>query len=201
MKLTDFNVLTSCPKPHCAWGISIYLYTEYITSMYIDLRCIYQVYELNKKISAVSKDRNSLLFNVPPVVDPSNEIAEVHVEALEWNMLNREWNMSVSDLQEFHNERNSSADFLSFHAFWTEMQPQLFHTSTAADRRTISECCCADGSGPNSWRGSHFYEINTWLWNFGRPQPEKILGNSRFEAAKRVWATKLSRSDICMVYT
>ena len=23
------------------------------------------------------------------------------------------------------------------HAFWTEMQPQLFHTSTAADRRTL----------------------------------------------------------------
>jgi hypothetical protein len=24
-----------------------------------------------------------------------------------------------------------------FHAFWTEMQPQLFHISTAADRRTL----------------------------------------------------------------
>jgi hypothetical protein len=62
----------------------------YITSIYIDLRCIYQVHELNKKISAVSKDRKALLFNVPPVVDPSNEIAEVLVEALEWNMLSRE---------------------------------------------------------------------------------------------------------------
>jgi hypothetical protein len=30
---------------------------------------------------------------------------------------------------------------------------------------------CADGAGPNSRRGSHVYEINTWLWNFGRPQP------------------------------
>jgi hypothetical protein len=46
--------------------------------------------------------------------------------------------MSVSNLQELHNARNSSADFLSFHAFWTEMQPQLFHTSTAADR-SLSE--------------------------------------------------------------
>ncbi len=26
---------------------------------------------------------------------------------------------------------------LSFHAFWSVMQPQLFHTSTAADRRTL----------------------------------------------------------------
>ncbi len=65
----------------------------YITCIYIDLRCIYQVYELNKKISTVSKERSSLLFNVPPAVDPSNEIAEVLVEALEWNMLSWEWNM------------------------------------------------------------------------------------------------------------
>ena len=29
----------------------------------------------------------------------------------------------------------------------------------------------ADRSGQGSRRGSHVYEINTWLWNFGRPQP------------------------------
>jgi hypothetical protein len=35
--------------------------------------------------------------------------------------------------------RTSSADseFHSFHAFWTEMKPQLFHISTATDRRTL----------------------------------------------------------------
>jgi hypothetical protein len=31
----------------------------------------------------------------------------------------------------------SSAESLSFHAFWTEMQPQLFHISTAADSGTL----------------------------------------------------------------
>jgi hypothetical protein len=71
----------------------------YITSIYIDLRCIYQLYELNKMIRAVSKDRKSLLFNVPQVVDPSYEIAEVLVKALKWNMLCLEWNMLVSDSQ------------------------------------------------------------------------------------------------------
>ena len=45
----------------------------------------------------MSKDRNSLLFNVPPVVDPSYEIAEVLVKALEWNMLSREWKLTVSE--------------------------------------------------------------------------------------------------------
>jgi hypothetical protein len=31
----------------------------------------------------------------------------------------------------------SSAESLSFHAFWTEMQPQLFHISTAANSGTL----------------------------------------------------------------
>jgi hypothetical protein len=53
--------------------------------MYSNIHGICQVYELNKKIIDASKDRNSPLFNVPPVVDPSNEIAEVLVEDLEWN--------------------------------------------------------------------------------------------------------------------
>ena len=84
----------------------------YIACIYIDLRCIYQVYELNKKISAASRDSTSPLFNVPPVVDPSNEIAEVLVEALEWNMLSREWNVTVSDLQELHRKSVSLLELL-----------------------------------------------------------------------------------------
>jgi hypothetical protein len=62
------------------------------------------------------------------------------------------------------------------------------------------ECCCADGAGPTSRRGSHVYEINTWLWIFGRPQPrmgglsvaktEKLRRKSQSEASKRGWATK-----------
>ena len=77
------------------------------------------------------------------------------------------------------------------------------------------ECGCADGAGPTSLRGSHVYEINTWLWNFGRPQPrvgdlsvaktEKLRRKSRSEASKRGWATKRARKwpshGICIVYT
>ncbi len=61
------------------------------------------------------------------------------------------------------------------------------------------ECCCADGAGPTTRRGSHVYEINTWLWNFGRPQPrvgglsvaktKKIRRKSLSEASKRGSAT------------
>ena len=66
-----------------------------------------------------------------------------------------------------------------------------------------------------SRRGSHVYEINTWLWNFGRPQPrvgglsvaktEKIRRKSRSEASKRGWATKKALKwpshGICIVCT
>ncbi len=56
-----------------------------------------------------------------------------------------------------------------------------------------------------SRRGSHVYEINALLWNFGRPQPrvdglsvaktEWIRNKSRSEAALRAcqWKTKNAR--------
>ncbi len=49
---------------------------------------------------------------MPPVVDPSNEIAEVLVEALVWNMLSRKWNVSVSNLQELHRKSVSLLEML-----------------------------------------------------------------------------------------
>jgi hypothetical protein len=63
--------------------------------------------------------------------------------------------------------------------------------------------CCADGSGQGSRRGSHVYEINTWLWNFGRPQPriaglsvaktEKIHRASSSDSARRAAGTRKAR--------
>jgi hypothetical protein len=48
-------------------------------------------------------------------VDPSNEIAEVLVEALEWNMMSQEWNVSVSDLQALHRKSVSLLELLKAH--------------------------------------------------------------------------------------
>ncbi len=69
-------------------------------------------------------------------------------------------------------------------------------------QRDAFECDCADGAGPNLLKGSHVYKINTWLWNFGRPQSrvgglsvaktEKISWKSRSKPAKRLWATELA---------
>jgi hypothetical protein len=62
---------------------------------------------------------------------------------------------------------------------------------------------CADGSGQGSRRGSHVYEINTWLWNFGRPQPridgilvtktETIRRQSRSETSRRATKSRKAR--------
>ena len=73
----------------------------------------------------------------------------------------------------------------------------------ASRQKTAFECGCADGPGPASRKGSHVYEINTWLWSFGRPQPrvgglsvskaQRIRKASKSEAAKRGGKTKRAR--------
>ncbi len=40
-----------------------------------------------------------------------------------------------------------------------------------ARQKQAFEFGCADRQGPASRRGSDVHEINTWMWNFGRPQP------------------------------
>ena len=64
---------------------------------------------------------------------------------------------------------------------------------------------CADGpaKGLETRRGSHVYEVNAWLWNFGRPQPRvaglsvaktvEILKSCRGDAAKSGWETRRAR--------
>ena len=73
----------------------------------------------------------------------------------------------------------------------------------APRQKQAFEYGCADGSGQGSRRGSHVYEINTWLWNFGRPQPrigglsvtkiEGVRSQSRTESARRAAETRKAR--------
>ena len=70
----------------------------------------------------------------------------------------------------------------------------------APRQKQAFEFRCADGASQGSRRGSHVYEINTWLWNFGRPQPrvrglsvartERIRRKSRSETSRRAWETR-----------
>ncbi len=62
---------------------------------------------------------------------------------------------------------------------------------------------CADGASQSSRRGSHVYEINSWLWSFGRPQPrvgglsvaktERIRTKSKSERTRCGWKTRHDR--------
>ncbi len=55
--------------------------------------------EMNGKIRSARRD--SPLYKLPLLEDPSNEIADVLAKSVEWNM-SREWNLSVSDLSKLH---------------------------------------------------------------------------------------------------
>ena len=61
----------------------------------------------------------------------------------------------------------------------------------ASLQKTDFECECTDGSGSGSRKGSHVYEINTWLWTFGQ---RRIGGLS---VAKTQPILKTSRSGAC----
>ena len=73
----------------------------------------------------------------------------------------------------------------------------------APRQKQAFEYGCADGSGQGSRRGSHVYEINTRLWNFGRPQPrigglsvaetEGVRRQSRSETSRRAAETRKAR--------
>ena len=83
-------------------------------------------------------------------------------------------------------------------------QEQAFEYAFRRSHRDF-EFGCADGPGQGigTRRGSHVYEINAWLWNFGRPQPrvgglsvaktEKISWKVESAASRSGWKTRKAR--------
>jgi hypothetical protein len=57
------------------------IYTSYASLIYF----IFQVAYINGKIKTAGRD--SPLYKLPLLEDPSNEMAEVLVKSVEWNML------------------------------------------------------------------------------------------------------------------
>jgi hypothetical protein len=60
---------------------------------------------INNAIDAA--DEASALFSCAHVQDPSDEIVEVLIQAMEWNILSRKWNLRISELAELQ-ERSVS---------------------------------------------------------------------------------------------
>ena len=106
-------------------------------------------------------------------------------------------NPLLSRLSTSVGQRTFLGGCLSFLAFFMAMPCLPFHTlaSMLLDR--------SRPSNSGSRRGSHVYEINTWMWNFGRPQPrvgglsvvktEEIRRLSRSETSRRAWKTRQAR--------
>ena len=85
----------------------------YVLHMAVYVLIVFQVADINGKIKAAG--RESPLYKLPLLEDPSNEIAEVLVKSVEWNMLSREWNLSVSDLSELHKLSKGLLEALNTH--------------------------------------------------------------------------------------
>ncbi len=49
------------------------------------------------------------------MVDPSKEMADVLVQALDWNMLSREWNLNTSDLVLLHQKSKALLEALKIY--------------------------------------------------------------------------------------
>jgi hypothetical protein len=74
---------------------------------------VFQVADINGKSRSAGRD--SPLYKLPLLEDPSNEIAEVLVKSVEWKMLSREWNLNVSDLFELHKLSKGLLEALNTH--------------------------------------------------------------------------------------
>ena len=90
----------------------------------------------------------------------------------------------------------------SFLASLTETPHLLFRTSMLLDRsRPLNTAVLTDQA--RDLAGAVTFTINTWLWNFGRPQPrigglsvaktEGVHSQSRTESARRAAETRKAR--------
>ncbi len=132
MKLTDFNVLTSCTKDELhQWFLG--LYEEHIIPAMV--RCC----ELGVRSRYPSL---RAMMNRADLPGPTLYVGRAD------DVLGRVPLISC---------------FLDGNA--TSTIPHKY----SSRQKDAFGCCCADGAGPTSRRGSHVYEINAWLWNFGRP--------------------------------
>ena len=72
--------------------------------------CLYQVLLINKAIDAAKP--GSRLYKLPPVADPSNEIVEVLIQCMEWNIASRQSGIPESELPELQQKAIDLLDLL-----------------------------------------------------------------------------------------
>ena len=85
------------------------MYMAYTLLNYVHT-CIYQVLLINRAIDAAKA--GSPLYKLPHVADPSNEIVEVLIQCMEWNIESRQSGIPESELPDLHQKAIDLLDLL-----------------------------------------------------------------------------------------
>ena len=72
--------------------------------------CMYQVLLINRAIDAAAA--GSRLYKLPHVADPSNEIVEVLIQCMDWNIASRQAGIPESELPELQQKAIDLLDLL-----------------------------------------------------------------------------------------
>ncbi len=71
---------------------------------------MYQVESINKPINIAKK--NSRLHGLPPISDPSDEVVEVLIQCMDWNIATRQSSIAESELPELQQKAVDLLDIL-----------------------------------------------------------------------------------------
>ena len=91
----------------------VHVCTLYILVLNYVYTCMYQVLLINKAID--SAKAGSRLYKLPHVADPSNEIVEVLIQCMDWNMASRQSGIPESELPDLHQKAIDLLDILQKH--------------------------------------------------------------------------------------
>jgi hypothetical protein len=88
----------------------MYWYIHVCTVLTFVCTGVYQVESINKAIKNAKKGPR--LHGLPPVSDPSDEVVEVHIQCMDWNIATRQSGIAESELPELQQKAVDLLDIL-----------------------------------------------------------------------------------------
>ena len=175
----------------------------------------WQVHFVNDAIRAAQ--RGSPLHGLAPIVDPSDEIIEVLLAALRWDMQQRRFGLTAEGLEKLHAlsvellevlkenmpDRTGGPQGWNFekaHSIlhkvhdillfgWSENFRHQGPDDLKDDPRLGSASADTQRDRGN---GSRLYEVNIWMWRYGRGRPRMVS----IAEAERIRSERVSESRI-----
>jgi hypothetical protein len=107
-----------------------------------------QVESINKAIKIAKKD--SRLHGLPPLCNPSDEVVEVLIQCMEWNIATRQSSIAESELPEL---QHKAVDLLTFYKRiclkrQAKRESVILKRHTAFYTRSVRLCCGATQTIP-----------------------------------------------------